>query len=107
MRPIPQPDWRIDDDELEQWLWIETSAEAIRVLEAGGVVEVSLDHDLGDEVVVGTCYDVLRWNEKRVALDRASEHPYPHPHLEHRCRDRMESAIRGIANLLARRRADL
>jgi len=40
--------------------------EAIRLLAAGGVTELSLDHDLGDDAR-GTGYDVIRWLEEAVA----------------------------------------
>ncbi len=42
-------------------------SEVIALLEAGGVAELSLDHDLGDDER-GTGYDVLRWLEEAVAL---------------------------------------
>lgn len=41
--------------------------EVIALLEGGGVSELSLDHDLGDDER-GTGYDVLRWLEEAVAL---------------------------------------
>ena len=41
--------------------------EAIALLESGGVSEISLDHDLGDENR-GTGYDVVLWVEEAVAL---------------------------------------
>lgn len=53
-RPAP-PGWRH-----------ETSPSAvIDLIALGFVSEVSLDHDLGEEIV-GTGYDVLRWIESRV-----------------------------------------
>lgn len=39
--------------------------EVIRLIEAGGVDEISLDHDLGDDSR-GTGYDVLVWLEEKV-----------------------------------------
>jgi len=41
--------------------------EVIALLQAGGVSEVSLDHDLGDDER-GTGYDVILWIEEAVAL---------------------------------------
>jgi len=41
--------------------------EAIALLESGQVDELSLDHDLGDDVR-GTGYDVVLWIEEAVAL---------------------------------------
>ena len=54
--------------ELDEWIWTKTAPQAIAILEAGDVTEVSLDHDLGEEDGVGTGYDVLRFIEERVAL---------------------------------------
>jgi hypothetical protein len=50
------------------WIRATTAAEAVAQLEAGGVVEISLDHDLGDDVTYGTGYDVLTWVEEQVVL---------------------------------------
>ncbi|WP_085596609.1 MULTISPECIES: cyclic-phosphate processing receiver domain-containing protein [unclassified Pseudomonas] len=41
--------------------------EVIALLKAGGVSEISLDHDLGDDER-GTGYDVILWIEEAVAL---------------------------------------
>ena len=41
-------------------------AEAIELLKTGEVTEISLDHDLGDDVR-GTGYDVVLWIEEAVA----------------------------------------
>jgi len=40
--------------------------EAIALLMGGGVTDLSLDHDLGDDTR-GTGYDVVRWIEESVA----------------------------------------
>lgn len=48
------------------WTLVRWPDEAIRLLEAGGVTEISLDHDLGDDAR-GTGYDVVRWIEEAVA----------------------------------------
>ena len=53
------------------WVWVKTPAETIALLEAGGVDELSLDHDLGlwdDDGREQTGYDVL-------ALDRGAGRP--------------------------------
>jgi hypothetical protein len=42
--------------------------ETVKLLAAGEVEELSLDHDLGIEEEVGTGYDVLLWLEEQVAL---------------------------------------
>lgn len=92
--------------ELDEWIWAKTAPEAIAILEAGDVVEASLDHDLGEEAEVGTGYDVLLWLEERVAHDQDFQPPVIHVHTSNLgARDRMESAVQGIANLVARRDA--
>lgn len=58
------------DDERETppgWIRARWPDEVITLLEAGGVTELSLDHDLGDDAR-GTGYDVIRWIEEAVAL---------------------------------------
>ena len=54
-RPIP-----------DGWVGARWPEEVIRLLEAGGVTHVSLDHDLGDDER-GTGYDVVLWVEEAVA----------------------------------------
>jgi hypothetical protein len=51
----------------EGWHRVYWPADAIRLLEAGDVTELSLDHDLGDDAR-GTGYDVIVWIEEAVAL---------------------------------------
>jgi hypothetical protein len=95
-----------DVGELDEWAWARSAQEAIRILEAGDVLEVSLDHDLGPEDEVGTGYDVLKWIEERVTLDETYQPPAIHIHTSNiGARDRMESAVDGIENLLRRRDA--
>jgi hypothetical protein len=48
------------------WTWVKTASDAIAALERGNVVEISLDHDLGDDVAYGTGYDVVCWIEEAV-----------------------------------------
>jgi hypothetical protein len=47
------------------WVPARWPEEVIRLLEQGGVTELSLDHDLGDDAH-GTGYDVLTWIEEAV-----------------------------------------
>lgn len=49
------------------WVRVYWPSEAIALLETGNVRELSLDHDLGDDVR-GTGYDVVLWVEEAVAL---------------------------------------
>lgn len=59
----------LDDERVtpEGWTRVYWPQEAISLLEAGGVEEISLDHDLGDDER-GTGYDVLEWIEEAVVL---------------------------------------
>ena len=50
----------------EGWVRVRRPGEAIRLLKAGGVSELSLDHDLGNERR-GTGYDVVLWVEEAMA----------------------------------------
>ncbi len=52
----------------EGWTRAYTAPEAIALLEAGSVTEISLDHDLGDEATCGTGYEVACWIEEAVAV---------------------------------------
>ena len=48
------------------WVPARWPEEVIRLLEQGGVAELSLSHELGDDAH-GTGYDVLTWIEEAVA----------------------------------------
>jgi hypothetical protein len=59
----------LDDERAapDDWVRVYWPAEAIALLETGKVLELSLDHDLGDDER-GTGYDVVLWIEEAVAL---------------------------------------
>ncbi len=59
----------LDDERTtpEGWVRAFWPDEVIALLETGGVTELSLDHDLGDDER-GTGYDVVLWIEEAVAL---------------------------------------
>jgi hypothetical protein len=83
---------------------VKTAAEAIALLNARNVTEVSLDHDLGDEAAVGSGYDVLRWIEERVVLNASYQPPAMHLHTSNLgALDRMEAAVRSIENPVSQR----
>lgn len=48
------------------WVGVRWPDEAIVLLQAGVVTDISLDHDLGDDAK-GTGYDVILWIEEAVA----------------------------------------
>lgn len=52
----------------EGWILLKTPADVIDQLKTGNVLSLSLDHDLGDDVSIGTGYDVLSWIEEQVVL---------------------------------------
>lgn len=69
--------------------------EAIELLKAGTVTDISLDHDLGDDDR-GTGYDVVLWIEEQVAL-----HGFVTPAMKVHsasvsARTKMETGIRAI-----------
>ena len=83
------------------WVHVYWPDEAIALLETGDVVEISLDHDLGDDER-GTGYDVLLWIEEAVAV-RGFEPPTMCVHSANSsARQKMEAAIATIARLAAR-----
>ncbi|MFN3194273.1 MAG: cyclic-phosphate processing receiver domain-containing protein [Aureliella sp.] len=59
------------DDERETpvgWTRVYWPDEAIELLKTGQVIEISLDHDLGDDER-GTGYDVVKWIEEQVVTN--------------------------------------
>lgn len=46
--------------------WVRTynARQTINVIRGGAVTHLSLDHDLGNEEIVGTGYDVMHWLER-------------------------------------------
>jgi hypothetical protein len=79
------------------WPW-----EAIALLETGAVLEVSLDHDLGDDAR-GTGYDVILWIEEAVAT-RGFVPPRLRVHSANAsARRKMELGIQSIERLASGR----
>lgn len=82
----------------EGWVRVYWPSEAIALLEAGGVEELSLDHDLGDDER-GTGYDVVLWIEEAVAL-RGFKPPKITVHSANSsAREKMLAGIRVIEQL--------
>ncbi|CAJ2711889.1 cyclic-phosphate processing receiver domain-containing protein [Burkholderia pseudomallei] len=85
----------------EGWMRVYWPDEAIALLKAGGVTEISLDHDLGDDAR-GTGYDVLLWIEEQVVLyDMPSPKMAVHS-ANSSARIKMEAAIQAIEARSAR-----
>jgi hypothetical protein len=85
------------------WVWVRTPEETIDLVRAGGVEELSLDHDLG--IGVGddeqTGYDVLLWIEEQVATGAATfQLPVLMVHSANApAHERMDRAITAIKRL--------
>lgn len=97
----------LDDEHAtpEGWVHAWTSLETIRLLETGAVVEVSLDHDLGEpESRVGNGYLVLAWIEEQAASgNRAVVPAIIRTHTANPvARQRMLAAIASIKRLMDR-----
>lgn len=77
------------------WVRVYWPQEAIELLIAGGVTEISLDHDLGDDNR-GTGYDVVLWIEEAVIV-RNFWPPVMRVHSANSsARQKMEQGIRNI-----------
>lgn len=59
----------LDDERAtpDGWYRVYTPDQAIAMLDTDLVTHISLDHDLGDDNLVGTGYDVILWMEEMVA----------------------------------------
>jgi hypothetical protein len=85
----------------EGWCRVYWPDEAIRLLETGAVEEISLDHDLGDDVR-GTGYDVILWIEEAVAL-RGFKPPIISIHSANSsAADKMRAGVTAIERLTSR-----
>lgn len=87
----------LDDERTtpEGWVRVYWPDEAIALLQAGQVQEISLDHDLGNDER-GTGYDVLLWIEQAVQLGGFVP-PHMHVHSANApARERMQAAIQAI-----------
>lgn len=87
------------DDERETpagWIRVYWPDEAIELLKTGGVTEISLDHDLGDDER-GTGYDVLLWLEEQVVVNGMVPPEMRVHSANSSAREKMEAAIASIA----------
>ena len=94
------------DDERDTpigWVRVYWPNEAIALIDAGGVDEISLDHDLGDDER-GTGYDVVLWIEEAVAT-RGFVPPKVRVHSANSsARVKMDLGISNIERLVGARR---
>jgi hypothetical protein len=87
----------------EGWTRVYWPDEAVALLAAGEVAEISLDHDLGDDER-GTGYDVILWIEEAVAL-RGFSPPIIFVHSANSsAREKMEAGIAAIRRLVIERK---
>ncbi|MGK5054845.1 cyclic-phosphate processing receiver domain-containing protein [Janthinobacterium lividum] len=87
----------------EGWTRVYWPDEAVSLLTSGEVVEISLDHDLGDDER-GTGYDVILWIEEAVAL-RGFNPPIIFVHSANSsAREKMEAGIAAISRLAVERK---
>ena len=95
----------LDDERLTPNGWVRAywPDEVIALLKTGNVVELSLDHDLGDDQR-GTGYDVVLRIEQAVALEGFIP-PMIHVHSANSsARDKMLSGICSIQRLASAKR---
>ena len=77
------------------WILVRWPDEVIALLKKGNVVEISLDHDLGDDER-GTGYDVLLWIEKEVVINKFNP-PKINIHTANiSARRKMEASVKSI-----------
>jgi hypothetical protein len=94
----------LDDERVppDGWTLVRWPDEAIELLKQGDVEEISLDHDLGDDLR-GTGYDVVLWVERAV-VDDGFHPPAMRVHSANSsARAKMELGIEAIARLLRAR----
>lgn len=76
------------------WTLTTNVDDTIKLLQTGKVIEISLDHDLGE--VTETGYDVLKWIEREV-FTKGFESPQIHIHTSNpSAKIKMELARRSI-----------
>ena len=90
------------DDEREApegWVRAYWPNEVIDLLEKGGVTELSLDHDLGDDER-GTGYDVILWIEEAVAVRGFAPPKIAVHSANSSASDKMRAGVESIRRLL-------
>ena len=79
----------------EGWVRVYWPEEAIELLQTGQVVEISLDHDLGDDER-GTGYDVVLWIEEAVIIKGFKPPKIKVHSANSSAREKMELGIKSI-----------
>lgn len=86
----------------KDYIWVKDAFSAIKMIEEDWniIEEISLDHDLGDETVVGTGYNVVCFIEMYVHENHPNHLPYIHVHSANPVgRHKMEAGIRHIETM--------
>jgi hypothetical protein len=67
----------VRDPPANDWFWVKTAAEAILLLQMFPVEMISLDHDLGDDLVLGTgcCFARLQTPSRSNSLPEPCWYP--------------------------------
>jgi len=92
----------LDDERLapDGWITSKTAGHAVMLLSSGTFSEVSLDHDLGDDSVYGTGYDVACWLEEKAYTDPTFIVPIVHVHTQNAsARKKMMLAVGSIEKM--------
>ena len=84
------------------WIQVRWPSEAIELLQRGGVTDISLDHDLGDDER-GTGYDVILWIEEAVATRGFSPPRITVHSANSSARKKMELCVESIQRLATER----
>ncbi|MBA4418356.1 MAG: hypothetical protein C0392_10675 [Syntrophus sp. (in: bacteria)] len=90
----------LDDERIapEGWIHVRQPEEAIETLKTGKVAEISLDHDLGDDVH-GTGYDVILWIEEAVVTQGFVPPRITVHSANPSARQKMEAGIKSIGRI--------
>lgn len=80
------------------WKQVRWPDEMIKLLKKGGVDEISLDHDLGDDDR-GTGYDVILWIEKEIVMNNFNPPKIKVHSANTSARKKMEQGIQQIHKL--------
>lgn len=90
----------------DSWTWVGSAQSAIFFLENDDVEVISLDHDLGDESIVGNGYKVISWIEEKTFTDDQyvpSEVILIHTQNS-AARPRMQQSLNSIKNFAQRKK---
>jgi len=91
----------LDDERVTPDGWFRTydPTQTIGILEMGLVTHLSLDHDLGDDELIGTGYDVILWIEENVVLNDFKPPIIMIHSANPSARQKMEAGIKQIRKL--------